>query len=161
MQMPEATQEHHWLLQLVGEWDFEHECDMGPDQPLSKSTGTQTTRPLGSLWTIGEMEMSGPDGQPMISIMTLGFDPARGKFVGTFIASCMTFQWLYEGTLDANRRILTLDSQGPSFSGDGSMADYQDIIEVVDQNTYMFSSQCKAPDGSWVKFMNGKYTRRT
>ena len=160
MQMPEATPEHHWLLQLVGDWDLTSECSMGPDQPTSKSTGTQKTRALGSMWTLGEMETPGPDGQPMQSLITLGFDPQRGKFVGSFIASCMTFHWLYEGTLDPERRVLTLDAQGPSFSGDGTMANYQDIIEVVDPNTYLFSSRIQSADGSWTIFMNGTHVRR-
>ncbi len=160
MQTPEPNLEHQWLLQLVGDWDFEHECNMGPDQPPSHSTGSQTTRALGSLWTLGEMESPGPDGHPMRSLMTLGFDPARGKFVGSFVASCMTFQWLYEGALDVDHRVMTLDAEGPSFSGDGSMAKYQDIIEVIDQDTYLFSSQFQDGDGNWTKFMQGKYTRK-
>lgn len=160
MQMPDTTLEHQWLLQLVGDWDLESEYVMGPDQSPSVSTGTQRTRALGSLWTLGEMETPGPDGRPMQSLITLGYDPARGKFVGSFIASCMTFHWLYEGTLDANRRVLTLDAQGPSFSGDGSMANYQDIIEVVDADKHLFSSRLQNPDGSWTNFMHGTHTRR-
>jgi len=159
MQMPEPTPEHHWLLKLVGNWEFESECNMGPDQPPSLSTGTQATRPLGSLWILGEMASPGPDGQPMQSLITLGFDPAQGKFVGSFYASCMTYQWLYVGSLDSERRVLTLDAEGPSFVGDGSMAKYQDIIEWVDENTYLFSSRFQNADGSWMTFMNGKYSR--
>jgi Protein of unknown function (DUF1579) len=143
----------------VGEWDFESECEMGNDQPKSKTVGKQRTQALGSLWTLGEMEMPGPDSKPMRSIMTLGFDPERKKFVGTFVTACMTYLWLYEGSLDASRRVLTLDCEGPSFTGDGSMAKYQDIIEVVDQDTYLFSSRFLGADGNWVKFMHGKHTR--
>ena len=160
MQIPEPTPEHQYLLQLVGDWDIESECEMGPDQPPSKSTGTQSTRALGSYWTLGEMETAGPDGKPMLSLMTLGYDPSRGKFVGSFVSSCMTYHWLYEGALDADRRILTLESEGPSFAGDGSMAKYHDIIEVVDPDTYLFASQYKDSDGRWIKFMRGKHTRR-
>jgi hypothetical protein len=160
MQIPESTVEHQWLLQLIGDWEFENECFMGPDQPASKSTGQQSTRALGSLWTIGEMEGPGPDNQPMRSVITLGFDPNRGSFVGSFVASCMTYQWLYIGSLDATHRILTLNAEGPSFSGDGSMTKYQDIIELVDSNTYLFSSQFQDAEGKWFKFMNGKYIRK-
>lgn len=106
------------------------------------------------------MDSPGPDDNSMRSLMTLGFDPERGKFVGSFIASCMTFQWLYEGTLDADQKVLTLNAEGPSFAGDGSMAQYQDIIEVVDPNTYLLSSRCQNVDGSWFPFMRAKYTRR-
>jgi hypothetical protein len=160
MQNPEPTPEHQYLLQLVGDWDLHTECIMGPDQPPMISVGKQSTRALGSLWTLGEMVTDGPDDLPMHSLVTLGFDPVRGKFVGSFVASCTTHHWLYEGSLDADRRVLTLDAEGPSFSGDGSMAKYQDIIEVVDQNTYLFSSQIRDDNGHWFKFMSGKHTRR-
>ena len=63
----------------------------------------------------------------------------------------MTLQWLYEGSLDTVRRVLTLDAEGPSFSGDGSMVKYQDIIEVVDADTYLFSSQFQSSDGNLGK----------
>jgi hypothetical protein len=55
---------------------------------------------------------------------------------------------------------LTLNAEGPNFSGDGTMANYQDIIEVVDENTYLFSSRVQNPDGSWNHFMNGTHKRR-
>jgi hypothetical protein len=106
------------------------------------------------------METAGPDDNPMLSLITLGYDPSRGKFVGSFVSSCMTYHWLYEGSLDADRRILTLEAEGPSFTGDGRMAKYHDIIEVVDQDTYLFASQYQDGDGRWIKFMRGKHTRR-
>lgn len=161
MQMPEPTHEHEWLLQLVGDWTFESECNMGPDQPPMKTTGKQTTRSLGSLWTLGEMENDSPDGQAMRSVFTLGFDPAKQRFVRTFVASCMTHLWPYDGQLDAGRKVLTLDSEGPSFADDGTMAKYQDIIEVSDKDHYLLLSQFQTPDGSWTNFMNAKYTRVT
>lgn len=160
MQTSEPTSEHLFLMQLLGDWDLESEFVMGPDQPPQRSTGTQTTRALGSLWTLGEMESSMPDDQPMRSLMTLGFDPDLGKFVGSFVSECMTFQWLYKGSLDTARRVLTLDAEGPSFSGDGRMVKYQDIIEVVDKDSYLFSSQYRDENGNWIKFMNGKHSRK-
>jgi hypothetical protein len=160
MQTAEPTDEHQYLLQLVGDWEIESHFQMGPDQPPTQSTGTQTTRALGSFWTLGEMVTAGPDNQPMVSLITLGFDPARGKFVGSFVSSCMTHQWLYEGSLDDSHRVLTLEAEGPSFTGDGSSAKYHDVIEVVDRDTYMFSSRYQNGDGQWIQFMWGKHTRR-
>lgn len=41
--MPVQPQkEHQWLQKLVGEWTYESEALMGPDQPPVKSTGTET-----------------------------------------------------------------------------------------------------------------------
>lgn len=159
MQLPEPTAEHAWLMQLIGDWEFEHECTMGPDQPPQKSSGKQSTRALGAFWTLGEMEHPGPDGQSARSLITLGFDPIRGKFVGSFVSSCMTHLWPYEGTLDAERRVLTLDSEGPSFAGDGTTAKFQDIIEFVSQDLYLFSSRYQTPEGTWVPFMHGRNVR--
>ena len=159
MQTPEPTLEHKWLLQLLGNWTYMSECDMGPDQPPIKTTGKQTTRALGLLWTLGEMEHAGPDGQMHFSIFTLGFSPDKQRFVGTFVTSCMTHLWPYDGQLDAARSVLTLDSEGPSFSGDGTMVKYQDIVEVIDKDRYHLKSQFQNPDGSWTQFMIAKYDR--
>ncbi len=161
MQMPEPTPEHEWLLQLLGDWRFESECLIGPDQPPLKSAGKQTTRSLGALWTLGEMENDGPEGQTSRSLFTLGFDPAKQRFVGTFVTSCMTHLWPYDGQLDASRKVLTLDSEGPSFAGDGTMTKYQDIVEVIDKNHYLLTSLFQNPDGSWTQFMTANYIRVT
>lgn len=161
MQIPEPTTEHTWLLQLVGDWTFESECDMGPDQPPMKSTGKLSTRSLGSLWTLGEMEHAVPGGQTHRSLITLGYDESKKRFVGTFVTSCMTHLWPYDGQLDAARKVLTLDSEGPSFAGDGTMASYQDIVEIVNTDQYFLKSQLKDSNGEWVPFMIAKYTRVT
>ena len=130
------------------------------DQPPTKWGGKESVRALGELWTIGEMlgEMPG-DGGNSRSIMTLGFDPQTKQFVGTFIASVMTHLWPYRGTLDADERILTLDSEGPSFAGDGSMAKYQDLLEFIDNDNRILSSQVLGPDGKWAPFMKSHYRR--
>lgn len=159
MQIPEPTSQHIWLQQFVGDWEFESECSMGPDQPPTTSKGKQTTTSLGSLWTVGELHNSLPDGQPARSLMTLGFDPAKGRFVGTFVASCMTHLWPYDGQLDRTGKALVLDSEGPGFANDGTMAKYQDILEVVDKDHYLLKSRVQNADGSWTEFMSGKYTR--
>lgn len=75
------------------------------------------------------------------------------------MSSCMTHLWPYRGTLDAARRVLTLDSEGPSFAGDGTMAKYQDIIEIIDRDHHTLTSQYQGTDGQWVRFMHGIYRR--
>lgn len=160
MEIPKPGKEHQWLQQLVGEWTFEAECQMGPDQPPMISTGTEVVRSLGGLWTVGEGANEMPGGGGIShSIMTLGFDPVSKRFVGSFIASVMTHLWPYNGTLDAAERVLTLDSEGPGFFGDGGNAKYQDMIEIIDENNRTLSSQCLGPDGQWIPFMKSHYRR--
>ena len=39
------------------------------------------------------------------------------------------------------------------------MAPYQDVIEIVDNNTRLLRSRMPGPDGQWVEFMKARYTR--
>lgn len=155
---PQIHAEHQWLGQLVGEWTFTSECIMGPDQPPVTSTGQESVRSLGGLWTITEGGGSSSGG-PWKSIMTLGFDPTTKKFVGTFIASMMTHLWKYTGTLDETGRVLTLDTEGPNFAS-GSIVPYQDIIEIVDADNRMLSSRMLGENGTWIPFMKAHYKRK-
>jgi hypothetical protein len=156
----EPQKEHKWLTSLVGEWTYESDCDMGPDQPPMKSVGKESVRSLGGLWTLGEWQFEMPDGSMGVMIMTLGFDPAKGRFVGTFIGSMMTHLWIYDGQLDAAGKVLTLNAEGPTFSDPGKMAQYQDIIEIKSANERVLSSQLLGDDGKWTRFMTATFKRR-
>lgn len=159
MQPPEPQKEHLWLHRLVGEWAVELECSMGPDQPPMKSNRRESVRSWGALWTIAEGSDDTP-GSSCDSIMTLGFDPRAQRFVGTFITTMMTHLWPYDGALDTTERVLTLDSVGPSFAGDGTMAKYQDIIEFVTDDYRILSSRMLGSDGQWTPFMKAHYRRK-
>lgn len=138
---------------------------MGPDQPPMKATGTETVRSLGGLWTLGEGKGEMPGGGECTTIMTLGYDPARKRFVGSFVASVMTNMWLYEGTLDASGSVLTLDTEGPDMSGEtpveGATAKYQDIIEFVSDTHRTLTSRMQAKDGTWHEIMTAHYRKAT
>ncbi len=154
----EPTSNHQWLKQFVGTWTFESDCLAGPDQPPEIMKGRETTRCLGDAWVVCESVIDHPEAGPVSNLMTLGFDPQKQKFVGTFIASVMGNLWVYEGTLDPTGKILTLDTRGPSCTGDG-LCEYQDIYEIVDDDHRTLTSQLKGPDGSWVRFMTAHYHR--
>jgi hypothetical protein len=160
MQIPEPQAEHLWLHQLIGEWIVESECLMGPDQPPMKTTGTEAVRQWGHFWVICEGTGKSPDGGSWDSIMTLGYDPQSKRYVGTYVASVMTHLWPYLGTLDASANILTLDSEGPSFAGDGTMSKYQDIIEFITPDHRTLTSRMQSEDGTWHQFMCAHYRRK-
>jgi Protein of unknown function (DUF1579) len=158
MEQPEPQKEHEWLQQLVGDWTFETEVDMGPNVPSMISTASDHSRALGDLWVLSEWEMELPDGVKGTSLMTLGYDPARQRFVGSFVTSSMTHHWLYEGELDESGKVLTLNAQGPNFAGEG-MAMFQDIIEITGPNERRLYSQVQGPDGTWNRFMTSTFRR--
>ena len=151
-----AQKEHRWLQKLVGEWTSE----TGLGETGKKSTGTESVRSLGGLWVLAEGQGEMPDGTPAISLMTLGYDPAKKRFVGTWIGSMMTHLWVYDGELDEAERVLTLNSEGPSMSGDGTMARYQDLIEFKSADHRTLTARVHGADGSWQQFMSVEYRRR-
>lgn len=150
--------EHKWLEQLVGEWEVQMEASAGPDQPPTVHPGTDSVRSL-SVWVVCEGTMPMPDGEGR-TVMTLGYDPAKGKFVGTFIGSMMTNLWVYEGTLDASGKVLTLDADGPSFADPTKTAKYKDAIEIVSPDHRILTSRFQGDDGTWHHFMTAHYRRK-
>lgn len=155
----EPQQEHQWLQRLVGEWTSEVECGAGPDQPPETFRGTETVRSIGGLWVACEGRGDMPGGGTDASVMTLGYDPARKRFVGTFIMSMMAHLWVYDGGLDAAGRVLTLDTEGPSFAAPGATAKYQDVITWVSDDHRTLTSRTPGPDGQWHTFMTAHFRR--
>ncbi|MET3889769.1 hypothetical protein ABIE41_000845 [Bosea sp. OAE506] len=151
--------EHDWLQQLVGEWTSEMDCAMGPDQPRSKSKGRETVRSLGGLWTLCEGEGEMPDGSTGKTLLTLGFDPVKGRFVGSWIGSMMTHLWIYDGALDESGKVLTLESSGPNVMGDGAIIPYRDVITIVAPDHRMLTSYTPDGSGGWAEFMTAHYRR--
>lgn len=156
----EPQAEHHWLQKLVGEWMSEAEAAMGPEKPPEKFVGTDSVRAVGNVWVICEGRGEMPGGGITATVMTLGYDPPRKRFVGTFIGSMMTHMWLYDGTLDAAGKVLTLDTEGPHFGIDGKLAKYKDAIEFVSDDHRVLTSQMLGDDGRWHQFMTAHYRRR-
>lgn len=147
--------QHRWLHKLVGEWQYEFEA-MTPGGPTS--SGTERVRKIGDLWVVAESDGEMPGSGPIVMVVTLGYDPAKKRFVGTWIGSMMADLWVYDGELDAAERVLTLNSIGPSMKGDGSRAPYQDIIELVNDNERLFRAQV-LEDGAWKPLMTARYRR--
>jgi hypothetical protein len=153
--------EHQWLQKLVGEWTSEGEAVMEPGKPAERFKGTETVRALGDLWILGEAEGDMPcEGGTARMLLTLGYDPQRGRFVGTWVGSMMTHLWVYEGTLDASQRVLTLETEGPSMAGPGKMAKYRDVIEVKSEDYRVLTSHQQGEDGTWKTFMTNHYRRK-
>jgi hypothetical protein len=158
----EPQKEHRLLEKLLGEWSGEFECDMGPDQPAARSKGTEVVRSIGGLFTVAEGQGDCPmTGKTVQSIMTLGYDPQRNRYVGAFICSMMTHLWRYEGTVDSTGRKLVLDTEGPDFTPgkEGSLAKYTDTLEFVDDDHRVLTSHILGDDGEWRQVMTGRYRR--
>ena len=156
----EPQEQHRWLQKLVGDWTVEFEASMGPGQPTFTHTGSERVRAFGDLWIIAEGEGAMPDGTQMQSVMTLGYDPQKQRFVGTWIGTPMANLWVYEGELDPSKRTLSLYSEGPSMAGEGT-ARYKESIEFESDDHRIFRSQMEGEGGKWQEpLMTAQYRRR-
>lgn len=149
--------EHRWLQKLVGEWTYETDSPSG--EQAGKNRGTESVRGLGDIWVLAEGTGEMPGGQPATTLMTLGYDPARKRFVGTWIGTMMTHLWIYDGELDRDEKVLTLNSEGPGMSGDGTMSQYRDVIEFKSDDHRVLTASVRGQDGGWQPFMRVDYRR--
>ncbi len=156
----EPQKEHQWLQKLVGEWTFEGEATMEPGKPPEKCAGAESVRPMGGVWVLCEGRGEMPGGGMATTLMTLGYEPLKKRYVGTFIGSMMTYLWVYDGSLDAAEKVLTLETEGPSFAGEGKLAQYRDAIELKSDDHRVLTSRVLGDDGQWRLFMTAHYRRR-
>jgi hypothetical protein len=156
MEKPQA--EHEWLQKFVGEWESVTEAACGPTGKPVKVAGTTSVRSIGGFFIHGEATGGMPDGGPSTSFMTLGFDAAAGKYVGTWFGSMMTKLWVYDATREGEKLILA--SEGPSFETPGKTAMYHDIVELVSDDHYTLTARFLGEDGNWNEMMKVDHHRK-
>ncbi len=149
MNPPLPNPEHRWLSQLLGAWTWSAEPIAGHDH--GPQSGTECFRAIGDIWVQGD-----GDGSYGVTQMTLGFHPATGRFVGTWVGSMMTHLWVYDGALEGNR--LTLNSVGPAMTGEGN-ANYRDVVELIGPDERTLQGYVEGPAGTWTHFMSARYRR--
>jgi hypothetical protein len=154
MVMAKPRPEHGFLQRLIGTWDV-----TSPDME-NAPPWVETVRSLHGIWFVGEGNGDMPgEGGAATTVLTLGFDANRDKYIGTWIGSMMDHLWVYEGEVEPDGNTLSLYTIGPSMSGEG-MADYRERITFVSADHRIFTSSTKQPDGSWKQFMEAHYRRR-
>jgi hypothetical protein len=159
--------EHRWLKRLVGTWRMTMaECaaempggDGGQAGPADNEW-IETVRELGDLFVVSEGRGTMPDdGARAETLMVLGYDPRKARYVGSWSGSMMDVFWVYEGTLDASGDVLTLDTTGPDFNAPDTLLPYQDIYTFESPTRRALTSRMKGADGEWVQVMSATYER--
>jgi hypothetical protein len=156
----EPQKEHQWLQKLVGEWTYEAEASMGPGKPPEKWSGSETVRSIGGIWVLCEGRGEMPGGGMATTLMTLGYDPKKGRYVGTWVGSMMTHMWVYDGSLDTAEKVLTLNTEGPDFAVEGKTTKYKDVVEIKSDDHRVLTSHMLGDDGKWQGFMTANYRRK-
>lgn len=156
---PPSAPEHELLERFVGVWEMEGECGDGSGGASVTNIGVIRGRMLGERWIVNEIEIE-VEGSRVVGLQTIGFDPARSKYVGTWSDSVQNHLWVYEGEYDPATRTLTLSTEGPNLMGDGAMAPFRDTYEFVDDDHIVSRSSALGEDGQWVEFMSSDMRRK-
>jgi hypothetical protein len=147
---PTPTAEHDWLKKFVGNWETHTEMIMGPGQPPIKTQGTESVTMIGELWMTSQMTGE-CFGTPMTGIMTVGYDPKKQKYVGTWICTMCDFLTVYEGTRTDNT--LTLLTEGPNPADPTKKVKMKDVCELKGPDERVLKSYLQTDDGTWVQFL--------
>jgi len=159
MQPAAPSDQHEWLQQLVGEWTVSADATMEPGAEPMRMESTESVRSIGGLWIVAEGRATFGD-TPFTSILTLGYDPSKEAFVGTWIDTMQTHMWSYVGTLDDARKVLTLATEGPTFGDPSKTSKYHDVIELAGPDHKVLTSSVQGEDGTWTTFMRADYRRK-
>jgi hypothetical protein len=143
----EPTKEHQWLKQFVGQWEGD------------VASTAANTRLLDGLWMVSDIKAKMGD-KDMSAMLTLGYDQQKKKYVGTWIDTAIPHLWVYEGTVDASGKILTLETQGPNPAEAGKVTKMRDVIEVKSPDHFALISSMQTDDGQWQPFMTVNYRRK-
>jgi hypothetical protein len=157
--MPAPQKEHAWLQQLVGEWDSAAEMTE-PGKPPAKCKGTESVRALGGFWIQSENKMNVSPEMTVTGILTLGYDPQKKKYVGTWVDSMTSTLWTYEGTVDEAGKRLTLDTEGAMPTNPTKRHKFKEVIELKGKDEKVFTSSVLGDDGKWTTFMTINSTRK-
>lgn len=134
-------------------------CGPGSSESGIKSKGTERVWSIGDLWIVAESK-SEVMNQPMTSVLTLGYDLERNRYVGTWIGSSTAYLWHYTGSLDQSGRVLTLETEGPCPHSTSSVVKFKEVMQVQSKDQRVLTSSMQALDGRWVPLLIINYRRK-
>lgn len=140
--------------QDVGTWDVDIELRL-PGQPAQRSRGVCVKRLIsGGVWLISDLrnETSGFEGHGVY-----GYDPAKKKYVGTWVDDARRFLVAGEGTWDEAAQTMSFESVAEL---PGRTLRWRDVTEYVDADTQVFHNFVRMADGNELEMTTATYRRR-
>ncbi len=153
---PKPGAEHQKLAGHAGTWTAAIEM-MGEDGKPVASTGKSVVKVgPGGLWVLDDFEATIMGG-PFTGHGATGYDPAKGKYVGTWIDSWSTSVMTLEGSYDKAGKVLTMTGTGAG--PDGAPVLHKLVTTDKDANMRVFEMFVPGPEGKDMKVMTITYTR--
>ena len=151
-----VAQDHTKVLKKdVGVWDAKLKMTMeGMEMEMA---GVETNRMVGGNWVIGSFK-GDFGGQAFEGHSTIGYDAAKGKYIGTWVDSMSASMTTMEGSLDekTGNLVFMVDSIDPA---SGEKVKGKQIYEYKGDDTRVMKMQ-KQDGDEWVTEMTITYTRR-
>lgn len=149
---------HQLLAGMAGSWNTSTKTWLEHGKPPVESAGTcEQTMILGGRYLhqeyVGDMM-----GTPFTGIGVSGYDNQKQRYVSTWMDSMSTSIFFFEGTADAQGRVITQECRGED-PVRGPMT-WRSVTKVVDDNTHLFEMYGTDKGGKEEKMMEITYTRR-
>jgi hypothetical protein len=155
--LPQPGPEHQVMKDDVGTWDATVEAFMAPEAPPAVSKGTETNRlTAGGLWLVSDFK-SEFMGQPFEGHGVMGWDPAKKKYVGTWVDSMTTTVSQSESTYDAATKTFTGWMEGPDETG--KTVKTKAVTQLQSPDSKVFTMY-RTIEGKEVPTLRITYTRR-
>ena len=156
-----APQKEHELLErFLGDWETESEMMQGPNQPPMKCKGQLHASALGKMWLVANVE-NDIMGTKMNAQFTLGYDPEKNKYVGTWIDSIMNHMWQYNGWVEDGGKTLILEAEGPNMMEPGKTAKFRDVYIFKSPDQMETKAMMQQEDGKWITLATGSSKRKS
>jgi hypothetical protein len=157
-EIPKPTAEHNRMTRAEGTWDASVEVSIGPPgTPPQLSKAVETNRLCcGGLWLVTEFK-SIPGSAPFEGHGITGYEPAKKKYVSTWVDSDLTTPMVSEGAYDAAGMTLTLRG---STTSKGKTLQWRSVEAWKNDDTRQFTMFMRGPNGKETPSLNVTYTRR-
>ncbi len=157
---PVAPRDEHKRLQAnVGVWEADISIwAQGPDAEPMKSKGVEEVKMFGQLWNITDFEFEFM-GAPTHGHGTMGYDPSKKKYVGTWCESGSPYPATMEGDYDEKTKKFTFLMRGKDMAG--SEQDMKIVTWHTDEKHRTFEMYVKMPGSEdFVRTLEISYTKK-
>ncbi len=154
-----ATESHAEVRRKVGDWLVRCTYFMGGETDPIEVAGRERGEMLGDLWCNSRFEAD-MLGSPLSGNASLGFDPVKGKYVGTWKDSATPFLYTFEGDFDAAEGVFEME--GINFDPVRRCpANYRSRIEFISKDEHILNLSIDVPDNDPIMVLRYHYTRKS
>ena len=142
---------------FVGTWNTKQTMWMDPSAPPMTETGKDVSTLFGDRHVRTEFS-SQFMGQPFAGIAMTSYDNVKGKYVGSWIDSMATGQFMAEGDYDPATKTYTFHGEMADPMKAGTKTPVREVIRIVDKDNHVMEWY-ETRDGKEHKSMEITYTR--